>query len=1078
MLLALALSLIGAAAASAQSPPRVLVFHGPSDATIDAGVNALEAIGAANDFDVDPTADATVFTASNLANYRAVVFLNNAGDRLNAAQETALQNYVQGGGGFVGIGSAAEAEPGNSFVTGLIGARPASGSPTGTSQQVVAVGDRVHPATRSLPLEWTRSDVWYQWTSRPTGQVHTVARYRAPGAPAGDGTNTGGTDWPISWCRDFQGGRSFYTGMGRTAASYGETNFREHLTGAIEWAAGLVRGGCKATIAANYRGERLVDGTSGNLMHTGESHGVAMAPNGWAVYIGRADCRTNAERGAMIGQASSPRILDFANRNVGVGCGTVHIWDPKEFNGTPNSGVTLAGTLPVYGDRGSGNEINGKIEAGLLGIAVSPDFMQTGHIYLQYFPTFNPDNPVHPGLADGDQRRITKMGKPRISRFTIDLQTKKLKLDSEVVIFEYDSQIYSCCHRGGGMAFDSEGNLYVTTGDSNSSQSTNGYSGNYQPARCPTGPADEVSNNHCGNNPISYNDARRTAGSTNDYNGKMLRFNPIDTIPDGAKPTPGIGTTYTLPTQNSPNGPNLFDGTEGNGNQTKPEIYAMGLRNPSRMAIDPETDIPYAAWVGPDAGSPSATQGPSTYENAAQIATAGNYGWPYCMGNQQAYRDRVADGSLRTTNAAGYVSGGPSANPTQGWYDCKNLVNDSTNNTGLTVLPHTTGTGKDAGTARPLNLWYSRGNPNNGNGCPNFDRPLGPDAAPDYGGTPTQLCPYLTASGATVFAGPVYRYDDDAEDNSVRWPEYWDGRWFLNDFGNTSAKHALLFDPDTDHNGGQPVYADSFRGVLNWPANYMDSKFGPDGALYVQLYQGFFSTGPDAGLYRFTYTGGPDTPNPDPQWRSTSTPRQIQFSLGSSGGVSYSWDFGDDTPDSTEANPTHTYAEPGTYDVTLTVTYADGERLSKTVPVTVSADTSAPTVVAQINGSTPAPRYTQPVEVTLRATDGTGGTGVEWTEYRIDGGGWTRAENTGNDDPFVTTLTVSGPGTHTVEFRSRDRSGNVEELKQLTVTIEAPGGGGGESCLPQSDEFDAAALDPKWTVLRQAGGGPVVSNGS
>ena len=139
-----------------------------------------------------------------------------------------------------------------------------------------------------------------------------------------------------------------------------------------------MRGGCKATIAANYTGERLVDGSSGNLAHTGESHGVAMAPNGWAIYIGRADCRTDAERGAMIGQASSPRILDFANRNVGVGCGNVHILDPAAANGTVNSGVTRAGVLPVYGDRGSGNEINGKIEAGLLGIAVSPDFARPG----------------------------------------------------------------------------------------------------------------------------------------------------------------------------------------------------------------------------------------------------------------------------------------------------------------------------------------------------------------------------------------------------------------------------------------------------------------------------------------------------------------------------------------------------------------------------------------------------------------------------------------------------------------------------------------------------------------------------
>ena len=92
----------------------------------------------------------------------------------------------------------------------------------------------------------------------------------------------------------------------------------------------------------------------------------------------------------------------------------------------------------------------------------------------------------------------------------------------------------------------------------------------------------------------------------------------------------------------------------------------------------------------------------------------------------------------------------------------------------------------------------------------------------------------------------------------------------------------------------------------------MDSKFGPDGALYVQVYQGFFNTGPQAGLYRFTYTRRPDTPNPDPQWATTGTPREIQFSLGGSGGVSYEWDFGDGTPDSTEADPTHTYAADGT----------------------------------------------------------------------------------------------------------------------------------------------------------------------
>ncbi len=56
-----------------------------------------------------------------------------------------------------------------------------------------------------------------------------------------------------------------------------------------------------------------------------------------------------------------------------------------------------------------------------------------------------------------------------------------------------------------------------------------------------------MSNNHCGTANFSYRDARRTAGNTNDYNGKMLRINPIEQLADGANPAIGVGTTYGLP---------------------------------------------------------------------------------------------------------------------------------------------------------------------------------------------------------------------------------------------------------------------------------------------------------------------------------------------------------------------------------------------------------------------------------------------------------------------------------------------------------------------------------------------------
>src|SRR4051794_40506015 len=142
----------GAGPALAQAPVKVLVFSGPSDPTTTAGVDAIKDLGAANGFGVDATGSPAQLNTATLAGYRALVFLNTAGSDLSTAQDAAVEAYVKGGGGFLGIGSAAQTESGVPFFDQLIGARPSAQSPAGTSEQTVVAGDRVHPSTRNLPL--------------------------------------------------------------------------------------------------------------------------------------------------------------------------------------------------------------------------------------------------------------------------------------------------------------------------------------------------------------------------------------------------------------------------------------------------------------------------------------------------------------------------------------------------------------------------------------------------------------------------------------------------------------------------------------------------------------------------------------------------------------------------------------------------------------------------------------------------------------------------------------------------------------------------------------------------------------
>jgi cytochrome c len=304
--------------------------------------------------------------------------------------------------------------------------------------------------------------------------------------------------------------------------------------------------------------------------------------------------------------------------------GQVRIHDPASGRNI------LAATVPVYRHD----------EEGVQGIAIDADFNHNKWVYLYYSPVLNTpvDDPATPNFNEGDAPNqgtaadfARFKGFMQLSRFKLNGNTLALGTEQKILQVATDRGI--CCHVGGKIDFDSDGNLYLSTGDDTNPFASDGYV-----------PLDVSP----GRNP-AY-DAERSAANTNDLRGKLLRIK--------VKPNGG----YTIPRGN------LFrPGTA----QTRPEIYLMGLRNPFRYAVDRTNDRVYLADYSPDARTANPGRGPAGQGRWMSVEKPGNFGWPYCVSPTVAY---VAfDFATRTSGAPFNCAGNP--------------VNDSPYNTGLRVLP-------------------------------------------------------------------------------------------------------------------------------------------------------------------------------------------------------------------------------------------------------------------------------------------------------------------------------------------------------------------------------------------------------
>lgn len=296
----------------------------------------------------------------------------------------------------------------------------------------------------------------------------------------------------------------------------------------------------------------------------------------------------------------------------------------------PETRITsLAAQVPVYLHD----------EEGLQSVAIDPDFEENNWVYLYYSPELDTpaDDPATPGINEGDapltgtpEDFAPFEGYIQLSRFK--LVGDELDLDTEEEIMRVPGTRGICCHVGGDIVFDEDGNLYLSTGDDTNPFESDGFI-----------PIDERPER----NPAF--DAQRTSLNTNDLRGKVLRITPTD------------GGGYTIPEGNM-----FAPGTA----LTKPEIYVMGLRNPFRIELDRATGQLFIGDYSPDARTADPERGPAGIGRWMAVEEPANYGWPICVSSTLGYVDY---------DFATETSGEP--------FDCANPTNTSIHNTGLTELP-------------------------------------------------------------------------------------------------------------------------------------------------------------------------------------------------------------------------------------------------------------------------------------------------------------------------------------------------------------------------------------------------------
>jgi type 1 glutamine amidotransferase len=245
-------------------PPKVPVFTRPAalifnktngfvhkDA-IPVADSVFSELALAQGWEVFVTDNAAVHNPEVLRKFQLVIWNNVSGDVLTQEQRQSLMQWLDGGGGWVGVhGSGGDTSyQWEWYVDTLLGAQFVGHTMDPQFQDAsLLVAEQGAALTEHLPTPWrVPSEEWYAFASNPRDKGYEILltidnnSYITTGESASPWMQ-GWTDrmegeHPLVWRHRLGRGRVFYSAIGHQPDTYQLPEYQELLTRAMRWAMG------------------------------------------------------------------------------------------------------------------------------------------------------------------------------------------------------------------------------------------------------------------------------------------------------------------------------------------------------------------------------------------------------------------------------------------------------------------------------------------------------------------------------------------------------------------------------------------------------------------------------------------------------------------------------------------------------------------------------------------------------------------------------------------------------------------------------------------------------------------------